>query len=37
MTEGGDGGVHADADPRDGHVHEVRVLLLALVILEEKG
>ena len=34
VAQRGDGGVHADPDPWDGHVHEVSLLLLALVILE---
>ena len=34
VAQRGDRGVHADPDPWDGHVHEVSLLLLALVILE---
>ena len=35
VPEGGDGRVHANANPRNGHVHEVRrVLLLALIVLQ---
>ena len=34
VTQRGDGGVHADPDPGDGHVHEVSLLFLALVVLE---
>jgi len=33
VSQGSDGGIHADADSGNGHVHEVGLLLLALVIL----
>ena len=34
VAQRGDGRVHSNPDPWDGHVHEVSLLLLALVILE---
>ncbi len=34
VTKRSDGRIHADPYPGDGHVHEVRVLLLTLVILK---